>query len=174
MFICWLKLADISRCIRTRIKICLIKNAVWKNQKSYKRSIKKYYKNISYSRINADTFLVYNLDHKFQNYDVSIHIYGAVKGNSWFTNLKILPKRNYSNTINERIRLSHKLKYESNKILKLLMRCFAYTEIIILSAWNYLLLQNNLPRSGKWIYFYVRIVFSVGFGVDCSRYRLYI
>lgn len=31
--------------------------------------------------------------------------------------------------------------YESNKILKLLMRCFAYTEIIILSAWNYLLLQ---------------------------------
>lgn len=81
MFICWLKLADISRCIRTTIKICQIKNAVWKNQKSYSiESIEKQYKHILYSRINADTFLVYNLDHKFQNYDVSIYIYGAVKG----------------------------------------------------------------------------------------------
>lgn len=39
-----------------------------------------------------------------------------MKGNSWFTNLKILPKRNYSNTINERIRLSHKLCRTMNQI----------------------------------------------------------
>lgn len=81
MFICWLKLVDIFRCIRMGIKICLIKNVVWKNQKLYKRSIKKQYKSILYLRINVDIFFVYNLDYKFQNYDVFIYIYGVVKGN---------------------------------------------------------------------------------------------
>lgn len=81
MFICWLKLVDIFRCIRMIIKICQIKNVVWKNQKLYSiESIEKQYKYILYLRINVDIFFVYNLDYKFQNYDVFIYIYGVVKG----------------------------------------------------------------------------------------------
>lgn len=76
-----------------------------------------------------------------------------MKGNSWFTNLKILPKRNYSNTINERIRLSHKLCRTMNQIkywnywcdvLHILKLLFCPHEIIFYYKIIYLIQANGL------------------------------
>lgn len=44
------------------------------------------WKNILYLGITADTLHARNIDDKFQNNDVTIHVYiAAVKGISWFT-----------------------------------------------------------------------------------------